>query len=302
MEVWSNSNNAWMSGHVSEVYPSGVTINGNYHPPGTLVTSFQTPNGMSQKMVPPDSIPSSIRKVATCPQFSKGETVEVWSNSNNAWMSGHVSEVYPSGVTINGNYHPPGTLVASFQTPNGMSQKMVPPDSIPSSIRKVATCPQFSKGETVEVWSNSNNAWMSSHVSEVYPSGVTINGNYHPPGTLVASFQTPNGMSQKMVPPDSIPSSIRKVATCPQFSKGETVEVWSNSNNAWMSGHVSEVYPTGAHVDGYPFLPGTLLVSYETGNGTATKIVHPDNILALIRRKRGAFGMCSHVIVSSFSD
>ena len=144
----------------------------------------------------------------------------------------------------------------------------------------------FSKGETVEVWSNSNNAWMSGNVSEVYPSGVTINGNYHPPGTLVASFQTPSGMAQKMVPPDMIPNSIRKVATCPQFSKGETVEVWSISNNAWMSDNVSEVYPTGAHVDGYPLLPGTLSVSYETRNGTATKMVHPDNIPALIRRKR----------------
>ena len=303
VEVWSSSNNAWTSGHVSEVYPSGVTINGNYHPPGTLLASFQTPNGMSQKMVPPESIPNSIRKVAACPQFRKGETVEVWSDSNNAWTSGHVSEVYPSGVTINGNYHPPGTLLASFQTPKGMFQKMVPPESIPNSIRKVAACPQSRKGETVEVWSDSNHAWTSGHMSQVYPSGVTINGNYHPPGTLLASFQTSSGMSQKMVPPDSIPNSIRKVTTCPQFSKGETVEVWSNSNNAWMSGYVSEVYPTGAHVDGYPFLPGTLSVSYETKTGTATKMVHPDP--SLIRRKRGASGMCSHVIavlVGSFSD
>ena len=72
-----------------------------------------------------------------------------------------------------------------------------------------------------------------------------------------------------------------------QVAIGDAVEVWSQSNQAWVNGHVSQVFTETLNINGQVFPAGTIEVTYVNG---AKKAVPPEHLGTFVRKSQSAIG------------
>jgi len=164
----------------------------------------------------------------------------------------------------------------------------------------------FKKGDKIQVWSNSKRTWFDGVVEETYSIEGIVDGFPVQNGTVKVSCIA----GLKYVQPDQVENLLRRPDTDNQrpskanppmqgaaerklskvteesyrpvcaYAKGAQVQVWSNSQQAWLSGEVLEVFPDGGKVDEYIVPPGTIKVI----SGTAKiRYVRPEQVDEVLR-------------------
>jgi len=66
------------------------------------------------------------------------------------------------------------------------------------------------------------------------------------------------------------------------FGEGEYLQVWSNSKNSWLDGHVLKAFPENCRSEGFAVPAGTLKVTFGTGT---VKWIMPGQAASLLRRR-----------------
>merc|ERR1719247_1326947 len=163
-----------------------------------------------------DTSPMQPQKIAgTHPQFSKGELVHIWSNSQNSWMTdGRILEVLAAPAISEGPSPPAGVVmpVGAVKIASRAGTKWIMPDFISSQLRKVSQAP-LAIGEAVHIWSNSKNAWMTDgKVLEVLAAPVVSDGGSMPAGSVlpIGSVKVASGAGTKWILPDLVGIHLRK--------------------------------------------------------------------------------------------
>ncbi|CAE7203512.1 NLRC3 [Symbiodinium sp. CCMP2592] len=149
----------------------------------------------------------------------------------------------------------------------------------------------LTKGEIVEAWSNSVQAWIPGTVVLEAPTApCSIDGQQIPAGFIKLGYP---GGATKWVPPEQVLNIIRQSNTSQtsgypdqrmerSFAKGDTVEAWSNSLQAWIPGTmVLEAAKAPCNIDGQQIPAGFVKLGYPGG---ATKWVPPHQVLNIVRK------------------
>merc|ERR1719486_625321 len=163
-----------------------------------------------------DTSPMQPQKIAgTHPQFSKGELVHIWSNSQNSWMTdGRILEVLAAPAISEGPSPPAGVVmpVGAVKIASRAGTKWIMPDFISSQLRKVSQAP-LAIGEAVHIWSNSKSAWMTDgKVLEVLAAPVVSDGGSMPAGSVlpIGSVKVASDAGTKWILPDLVGIHLRK--------------------------------------------------------------------------------------------
>jgi len=200
--------------------------------------------------------------------FVKGEKVEVWSNSKAAWCDALVVEAFSVQSVADGFAVPAGSVKVSFDS----GVKFIMPEQVSAMLRKSGTsvaASRFVKGAKLQVWSESQGAWVDAVVEEAFAEATNFEGFAVPAGMLKVRSAT----SVKWVRPEQA-WMVREVGTgaCaqllsrdPGFAKGEKIQVWSDSRQLWLGGVVLEAFATAGTADGFTVPAGTLKVSSDAG-------------------------------------
>lgn len=200
-----------------------------------------------------------IDAVAPTPtSFEKGQTLEVWSDSKQAWLPGVVLAAYENATSTEGYDVPAGTVKVS--SANGV--KWVLPHQIQSMLRLPGL--QYRKGDSLQVWSDSQGAWMDAVVEEAYLVDTKGRGFTIPAGSLLVRSSI--GTS-KWVMPDQIGKILRpsEAPSADSFERGEKIHVWSESRQEWLLGVVQEIFLTDTKTEGFDVPAGSLKVLSQTG-------------------------------------
>lgn len=204
--------------------------------------------------------------------FEKGQTLEVWSDSKKAWLPGVVLASYESDTSAEGYDVPAGTVKVS----SGNGVKWVLPNQIQSMLRLSGV--QYRKGDAIQVWSDSNGAWVDGVVEEAYAVDTKGRGFTIPAGSLLVRS---SAGTSKWVMPDAIGKTLRPSnAAPPIFERGEKIHFWSESRKDWLLGVVQEVFVTDTKTEGFDVPAGSLKVLSQTG----VKWVLPADRQRLLRK------------------
>uniref|UniRef100_A0A7S4Q6W2 EF-hand domain-containing protein n=1 Tax=Alexandrium monilatum TaxID=311494 RepID=A0A7S4Q6W2_9DINO len=217
--------------------------------------------------------------------YARGEHVEVWSNSKSAWLNAVVQESFPVRSFAEGFTVPAGTVKVSFDS----GVKWIMPEQVGNLLRRsrvpssqCSTAPsQFTKGSAVQVWSDSRKAWLDGSVEEAFAEDSQAGGFSVSAGTVKVrsaagiKWVRPEQVSQILretspdaqgqLPPGPARRADQRAVSIPAFSKGEKIQVWSDSRQLWLGGVVLEVFPTAAMADGFWVPAGSLKVSSDAG-------------------------------------
>merc|ERR1712048_1311110 len=79
---------------------------------------------------------------------------------------------------------------------------------------------------------------------------------------------------------NSVDSFVPKPDQSMAFSKGEQVQVWSNSKGVWLDAVVTEAFSESCEAEGYTVPKGTLKVSFAHG----IKWIMPGQAHSTLRR------------------
>lgn len=240
--------------------------------------------------------------------YKVGDQIEIWSSSQQAWCLGtvekadgdwiHISYKGPGGgqlmskIMPNGHEHlrfpwhsnaapeysspfrggesPQRELPASpVGSPNRTALNITVPPSSPGPTVAAG----YGVGESIELWSTSQNNWCSGVVHKNEGEWVTI--NYQGPGGVPMTKIMPNGheslrragainggllgaQRDVLSPiPESVLSPMQSQdvflpapppAPNRAYGAGDSIEIWSTSQNAWCQGSVSKVDGDWAHI------------------------------------------------------
>jgi hypothetical protein len=179
-----------------------------------------------------------------------GESVELWSASQNAWVPAVVVAVKPDG-----------TLTAQY----GQHQKEIARVHYEGYLRPAAKRPEaaparrYQEGDAVDVFSTSEGKWVPAKVTSVADNG-TVSVKYgraqkeiQPPffeeylrpsapnGIEVAQDNQTNSFEQ-FVSPSTMVANVP--SSCP-YTWGQSVEVWTSSGGGWIEARVQDVAADG---------------------------------------------------------
>eukprot|EP00435_Cladocopium_sp_Y103_P016573 s3213_g4.t1 len=123
---------------------------------------------------------------------------------------------------------------------------------------------QYRKGDSLQVWSDSQGAWMDAVVEEAYLVDTKGRGFTIPAGSLLVRSSI--GTS-KWVMPDQIGKILRpsEAPSVDSFERGEKIQVWSESRQEWLLGVVQELFLTDTKTEGFDVPAGSLKVLSQTG-------------------------------------
>eukprot|EP00450_Noctiluca_scintillans_P003656 CAMPEP_0194493868 /NCGR_PEP_ID=MMETSP0253-20130528/11950_1 /TAXON_ID=2966 /ORGANISM="Noctiluca scintillans" /LENGTH=748 /DNA_ID=CAMNT_0039334905 /DNA_START=78 /DNA_END=2324 /DNA_ORIENTATION=+ len=278
VDVWSNTKGAWIpNGVVWEVALDDREVQGYTVPKNSVKVSYKGGAGSIEKWVTADQVATHVRKAgeglpsaiaSACRpawQPKAGALVSVWSNSKGVWVDGAVKEVSTSARTIDGVLVPAGSARVVY----GGINKWIPASMIATTLRQTLDL-TYSKGEKVEVWSNSKNAWMKDgQILEV----ATADSDGADPSVGEGSLKVKCGAGVKWIKPEYIAQQLRKISKISKYAEGDRVQVWSASKNDWIpDGLVLEVTTVEAVLTGYKVKAGSIKVSYSG----STKWITPD--------------------------
>lgn len=253
VEIYSISQDKWIAGRVSSVAPDGAV---------TVVY------GSTQKTVVPESLASVLRvlvgaKASTPgsaaqgedPLYRVGQSVEIFSKSQDKWVAGKVSQVAPDGsVTIvygtTQKRVPKEDFVGTVRASTGaVGVASIGPSSSPKdSVRSLAT--PFAAGQAVDMLDKSG-SWVPCEIASVGDGTLTV----------------VHDGDRTTIPLDAAPRVLRSASVAAGLSVGTAVEIYSNSQQKWVCGSVTQI--SG----------GCVTVMF----GTAQKSVPLEHVESLIR-------------------
>jgi len=282
------SNSAWLP-HLatSATVPSWPSTGG-----GLSRHSSDSSGQLCASSVPSGNLPGSgIQKQKVVPRFSRGASVQVWSESRQAWFEGVVDEAFSTETLTEGFRVPAGALKVS----SAAGTKWVMPAHVARMLREGAapTSPVaagLASGEKVQVWSNSRKAWLDAVVLEVFTKSSVADGFQVPAGTV----KVISSAGQKWIQPAEVGTMLRGAessaaanssfvptavplqhktelsstmggAGSTGFVKGEKIQVWSDSRQLWLGGVVQEMYHSSVTAEGFLVPAGSIKVSSDAG-------------------------------------
>lgn len=173
---------------------------------------------------------------------------------------------FETETSVDGYKVPPGTIKVT----SGAGVKWVLPEQRTKMLRQssssVAT--RYQKGETVKVWSDSQQAWLDGVVEEAYSAASAGNGFSIPAGTL--RVKSSSGTS-KWILPENIDTALRPAdsrnpaGVAADFTQGEKVLVWSDRRQDWLLGVVQRFFPEACSAEGFDVPAGSVKVMSATG-------------------------------------
>jgi len=289
VELWCNSQQAWIRGTVSKIVEHGDIA-------GVTVT-FTDSRGKVSKTIPPGLIRAYVRTPGSKTKISSttlvvGDRVAVWSDSKQSWFEdGEVTELRSNMITI--------------RYCNNELVKDVPIDQIQSVIKELpiaqtiaagdsssnqpanpeakltdVSCPaNFVVGDHVSVWSDSLQKWFEDgEITEVDTEAVIIRYDH---GAVLKQIshervhlfvKKTHSKGQVCSTSDQTTSASQASQSCPtNLVIGDRVTVWSQSMQSWFEdGEVVEVNEEEA------------IIRYD--NGAAGKRIPFDEIPLLVRK------------------
>lgn len=183
---------------------------------------------------------------AACP-YSVGQAVDVYSDSQTAWLEARVSAVSADGtVTVKyGNATKAIDKVHwnGYLRPASTNPQAAPVASAPAARR-------YQVGDAVDVFSNGEGKWVPAKVTAVAPDGtVSIKWGARNQKDIAPQWfeeylrpSAPTGWERKQ--PSYADGTIPSNSAGP-YSYGETVEVYSRSEGGWVQARVQDVQPDG---------------------------------------------------------
>eukprot|EP00931_Biecheleriopsis_adriatica_P061489 TRINITY_DN36971_c0_g1_i1.p1 TRINITY_DN36971_c0_g1~~TRINITY_DN36971_c0_g1_i1.p1 ORF type:complete len:737 (-),score=135.45 TRINITY_DN36971_c0_g1_i1:28-2214(-) len=243
--------------HPSRAVPGGSMLDSR----DSYASSFASPPVQHQ--------PVAARSVCA---FRQGEALDVWSGTKQAWLPGTVQAAFESETTVEGYTVPAGTL----KVHSAAGVKWVLPEQIEKMLRRSG----YARGEQVEVWSDSNRAWLDGVIEEAYAETTQGNGFTIPAGSVLVKSSAgttkwlmPDQISKMLRRADPtkistsqvVPSLTSTVSLSPGFTNGEKIRVWSDSRQQWLLGVVQAVFVADSKAEGFEIPAGTVKVLSETG-------------------------------------
>lgn len=206
---------------------------------------------------------------STC-AYSVGQAVEVYSDTQTTWLPAKVTAVSADGI-VNVKY--------------GNAQKNIPTEMHTRYLRAAGPSPlpampthtgrTYRVGETVDVFSKGEGAWVSARVTAVDVATGTVSvkwGERNQKDIAPAFFDeylrpsAPADFQPKPKPPMTVAGG--GLSDPDPYRVGETVEVYSRSNGGWVEALVQDVS-----------LEGTVTVKW----GPHMKKVEPANYADFLR-------------------
>jgi len=109
----------------------------------------------------------------------------------------------------------------------------------------------YTVGDSIEIWSNSHQAWCPGFVDTISREGFVV-------ANFLVPLPEPNNKASKALPPthahlrkaqkglqgpavEKPPSPPPEAKGHHQLSKGDAVQVWSNSQQSWCNGYVASI-------------------------------------------------------------
>jgi len=209
------------------------------------------------------------------PCYLLNEPVQVWSESAKTWLNGAVAE-----ISAEGEIGSSGAVKVVYLVDNvGTKEKWILPSGVGDSLRKSDGSVNFSKGESLQMWSVAQSTWVDAQICDTLTGSITM------------VYHSSVGMVQKDIP-ESMWSSQLKVAE-PHYAEGDEVQVWSTAENKWQDALVKELASSDAlnkmnastALDSPPRLkPGSPKVVYDTAQGATETWVPLEQCILKLRR------------------
>jgi len=124
-------------------------------------------------------------------------------------------------------------------------------------------------GEECEVWSSSEKKWVAAMIDEVLAEARMERGHALPQGAV----KVVSAVGTKYLYPNQVEKALRRltdsskaISATMRFSKGDEVEIWSNSKGMWLEGVVDEVNETACVKSGFQVPVGCLKVTSAVGH------------------------------------
>jgi len=291
-ETMSNGTDSWVPPHLAlKANESWPSTGGGLS--GISRASSDSMGQIPSSTLPPGSSSGNSPAVGTLkqkvlPRFPRGASVQVWSESRQAWFEGVVEEAFSTETLTEGFRVPAGALKVS----SAAGTKWVMPEHAAMTLREgvAPTSPTgvgLAGGQKVQVWSNSRAAWLDATVLEVFTKSSIADGFKVPAGTVKVS----SSAGHKWIQPAEVGTTLRKpetnaaaksstgpVAVPMQtraqqgsasegagFVKGEKIQVWSDSRQLWLGGVVEEVYQSSVSTEGFAVPAGSIKVVSAAG-------------------------------------
>eukprot|EP00930_Biecheleria_cincta_P059619 TRINITY_DN45327_c0_g1_i1.p1 TRINITY_DN45327_c0_g1~~TRINITY_DN45327_c0_g1_i1.p1 ORF type:complete len:750 (+),score=152.06 TRINITY_DN45327_c0_g1_i1:26-2251(+) len=209
---------------------------------------------------------SSLAKGVSDKAFRTGDHLDVWSDSQQAWLPGSVLAAFDTETSVEGYKVPAGTVKVT----SAAGVKWVLPEQRTKMLRQSSSSvvTKYQKGETLKVWSDSNRTWLDGVVEEAYSTASAGNGFNIPAGTLRVKSST--GTS-KWILPENIDTALRPGDFCKpagavaDFTQGEKILVWSERKQDWLLGVVQRFFPEACSAEGFDVPAGSVKVMSATG-------------------------------------
>jgi len=154
--------------------------------------------------VPLNGVRGDGQTISMPNKYREGDRLQVWNSSEEAWVDGIVEKVYTNANVTEGCDTPVGSIRVSYSA--GM--RLVMPDEVCDILRppRAFHLDALVKGAPVEVWSNSQKAWQSGIIEQVFEhQGVDSSGFIVAAGTVKVTF----GESMKFIPAEQVPILLR---------------------------------------------------------------------------------------------
>lgn len=212
------------------------------------------------------------------PVYTMGQSVDVWSSSENGWIAAEVIKVEPDGgVTVKYGKNQKDISPIHLKEWLRPSAKIV--DPLPPGKTNVP--PQgyaYVVGQAVEVFSKSDSAWVAATVQNVAPDGVvtvrwgrnqkdlapnflweylrpaapdsSATNGFAPPDTCAQGMFAPTTMGPPATMGPSGPGSAPSVTVCP-YAVGDNVLVFSKSESNWVPAQVVTIEQDGTIIVRY---------------------------------------------------
>eukprot|EP00933_Yihiella_yeosuensis_P054129 TRINITY_DN5249_c3_g1_i1.p1 TRINITY_DN5249_c3_g1~~TRINITY_DN5249_c3_g1_i1.p1 ORF type:complete len:795 (+),score=145.36 TRINITY_DN5249_c3_g1_i1:152-2536(+) len=255
---------------------------------------------------PTDQVPAPSKtsivydsKQSSC-AFQAGEGLEVWSESKQAWLPGVVQAAYEFAAKVDGFDVPAGTLKVTY----GTGAKWVLPKEVAKILRKAGSLEmKYKKGDRVQVWSDSKQTWLDAVVKGAFSEASRGDGFTIPAGSYKVAADAGSvkwilpeqvdkllrQQPQQPGPVGSIQMRGREISSVlssfadrkdPGYTKGEKVQVFSESKGQWIGGIVQASFCVSCAAEGFAVPAGTVKVVSETGE----KWVLPDQLDHILRK------------------
>ena len=235
-EVYSQSQEKWVAGSVTEVGYRQVAVEYGERARAIdladvqLSDYFRAPNLQPLKPLRSSSIRSNLSSPSRDPRdvrFEVGDAVEMYSESQGAWIAGVIIEIKRNKIAV--EY---GDRMRVVDLGDPKLSQYFKSKRLRSDSRRSRT-PQFNVGDPCEVYSRSGEKWEQGVVTEVGRRKIAVE---YGDRTRAIDLTDPELASYFRAPNLKSGSSVYGL-----FVVGDAVEMYSQSQEAWVKGAVIEV-------------------------------------------------------------